>query len=238
MTLLWARTWDALSAVLFPTACVSCPGLIIAADPPLCAACWSRLPLIETACACGTPRPESSGRECGRCRRGLSPLSRGLSLGYYAGPLRDAVLALKYAGRHRAADRLGVRLLAHARCLSILEDADLIVPVPLHPRRFKERGFNQSELLAAALTKTGRGRLSRCLVRIRNTPSQTDLNARQRRRNVRDAFSTLPEPSLAGAVVVLVDDVLTTGATLRECASVLRKSGAREVRSITVARAE
>lgn len=148
------------------------------------------------------------------------------------------MLALKYAGRHRAADRLGARLLARAGCLSILEDADLIVPVPLHPRRFKERGFNQSELLAAALAKPGRGRLSRCLVRIRNTPSQTDLNARQRRRNVRDAFSTISEPSLGGAVVVLVDDVVTTGATLRECASVLRKGGAREVRSITVARAE
>jgi ComF family protein len=165
-------------------------------------------------------------------------ISRGASLGFYGGPLRDCVVALKYQGRHRTAKRLAARLLKNDRCREILEHADLIVGVPLHPDRLRHRGFNQAGLLAAALAGVCPGLVSHCLVRTRNTRSQTDLGARGRRLNVLNAFSVRPDPALRSATVVLVDDVITTGATIRECASTLLDHGAREVRSITVARAE
>jgi ComF family protein len=165
-------------------------------------------------------------------------ISRGASLGYYGGPLRDCVVALKYQGRHRTADRLALRLLKNDRCRELLDSADLIIAVPLHKDRLRHRGFNQAELLAKALAKTGPGSISYSLLRTRNTRSQTDLKARDRRRNVLNAFSIRPDPALRNATVVLVDDVTTTGATLRECAATLLASGAREVRSVTVARAE
>jgi len=165
-------------------------------------------------------------------------ISQGAALGIYAGPLRACVVALKYHGRHKTAERLAIRILESERCRSILETADVLIGVPLHLDRLRDRGFNQAELLAAALARAGRTSLSRGLVRTRNTRSQTDLSALERRRNVRDAFAVKADPSLLNATVVLVDDVTTTGATLRECALTLLAYGAREVRSITVARAE
>jgi ComF family protein len=148
------------------------------------------------------------------------------------------VVALKYQGRHRTATGLAGRLGENEDCRRILKASELIVGVPLHPERERRRGFNQADLLAQALARDFGLRVSRGLRRTRNTRSQTDLSARDRRRNVRNAFAAGGDPALAGAAVTLVDDVTTTGATLRECAATLLAFGAREVRSITVARAE
>ena len=239
MTLFWTRTWDALAGALFPTGCVSCGHLVAAHDPPLCQKCWNQLPLIAGAqCRCGAPLHGAEGEDCGRCRRGRSPVLEGASLGTYAGPLRDCVVALKYRGRHRTAARLSVRILESERCRSILKASDALVAVPLHPDRERGRGFNQAHLLANALAG-GCGRpVWSGLARTRNTRTQTDLSAGERRRNVRDAFAVGADAALKGAAVTLVDDVTTTGATLRECAATLLAHGVREVRSITVARAE
>lgn len=194
--------------------------------------------IAGTQCRCGAPLPGARGEECGRCRRGRSSVLEGASLGIYAGPLRDCVVALKYRGRHKTAARLSVRLLESERCRRILSASDVLVAVPLHPDRENGRGFNQAHLLAIALAR-GCGRpVSGGLTRTRNTRTQTDLSAGERRRNVRDAFAVGAGSGLEGAAVTLIDDVTTTGATLRECASTLLACGAREVRSITVARAE
>lgn len=162
----------------------------------------------------------------------------GASLGAYAGPLRDCVVALKYRGRHRTAARLAVRVLESEPCRRILKASDVIVGVPLHPERERQRGFNQAHLLTSAIARGCGLPVSGGLVRTRNTRSQTDLSGRDRRRNVRDAFAAGSDSALKGAAVTLVDDVTTTGATLRECAAALLAGGALEVRSITVARAE
>lgn len=239
MTLFWTRTWDALAGALFPTGCVSCGELVAAHDPPLCQKCWGRLPLIAgPRCGCGSPLPGSDGEDCGRCRRGRSAVLEGASLGTYAGPLRDCVVALKYRGRHRTAARLSVRLLESEPCRRILKASDVLVGVPLHPDREGRRGFNQAHLLASEIARGCGLPVSRGLARTRNTRSQTDLSRRDRRRNVRDAFAAGSDSALKGAAVTLVDDVTTTGATLRECAATLLDYGALEVRSITVARAE
>ena len=239
MTLFWTRTWDALASALFPTACVTCGELISANDPPLCPECWGRIPLVDgPVCRCGSPRPGFAGEACGRCRRGRSPILEGGVLGIYAGSLRDCVVALKYRRRHRTAARLAHRLREDGRCREILDASDVVVGVPLHPDRAKARGFNQAELLASALAREAALPISHGLIRTRNTPSQTDLSARARRLNVQNAFAVLPGSDLGGVAVVLVDDVMTTGATLRACASTLLAAGTREVRSLAVARAE
>ena len=239
MTLFWTKTWEALASALFPTACVSCQDLIAALDPPLCASCWASLPVFAgPLCPCGSPLPGSPTEKCGRCRRGRSVISRGASLGPYAGALGESVRALKYRRRHRSADRLSERLVATHTCQWVLRGAGVLVPVPLHAKQQAARGFNQAKLLASAVSRRSGVPVSESLVRTRETPSQTRLSARARRNNVRDAFAFVPSQRGPGMVAVLVDDVTTTGATIRECARVLVEAGAREVRSITVARAE
>ena len=242
MSVFWTAAWEALTAVLLPTPCVTCGALVRSSDPPLCAACWRRAAAHIDAPVCGCGSPLATGAlkrdRCGRCRRGLSPFTTGFSLGPFEGPLRDAIVAFKYAGRHRTARGLAARLARHERCASVLANADFIVPVPLHKTRERRRGFNQSRLFAEALGRAAVVPVAALLTRTRDTPSQTDLDARQRRVNVRGAFACADTTRTLGRTIVLVDDVVTTGATLRECARILVAAGAKEIRVVTAARAE
>jgi len=173
---------------------------------------------------------------CGRCRRGRGELDRGASLGPYDGALRVAVHELKYRGRWRVARRLGELLLESPRVRETLVGA-VVVEVPLHPSRLRSRGFNQAGLLADSLAAGAAvPRPGSVLVRRRETPPQTGLSAAHRRRNVEGAFVVRRKASVAGRAVVLVDDVMTTGATLRACARALRLAGATEIRAVTAAR--
>jgi ComF family protein len=174
---------------------------------------------------------------CARCRRVSGVITAGRSAGDYDGALRHIVHAFKYEGRRSLAAPLG-RMMREAAA-DLLRDADCVVPVPLHAWRRLHRGFNQ----AADLARTLDTPVVAALWRLRATPPQTGLSARARRRNVRNAFALSPLLSRAsrsridGGIVVLVDDVRTTGATLEACADVLQGAGAREVRAVTAARA-
>jgi ComF family protein len=151
----------------------------------------------------------------------------------YEGRMKEIVHALKYEHRRTIALRLGA--LMRERCAELLRDADVVVPVPLHPRRQYERGFNQAEDLARHLGLP----VLPLLKRVVHTQSQIELPKEQRRQNVKDAFDFCPVPDsrpLDPGIVVLVDDVATTGATLEACAIVLKRSGVREVRALTAAR--
>jgi ComF family protein len=144
---------------------------------------------------------------------------------------------LKFRGRRRVAERLAEALLAEAAVRRTLHDAQVVVPVPLHPRRRRERGFNQSGLLAQALARpSGLRVVEDALARRQDTPPQTGLSAAGRRANVAHAFVVRRRPAVSGRIVVLVDDVLTTGATARACARALKAAGAAEVRLVTAAR--
>jgi ComF family protein len=147
--------------------------------------------------------------------------------------MKEIIHALKYERRRSIAPRLGGLMRECGR--SLLHDAEVVVPVPLHPRREYERGFNQAEELARHLVVP----LARLLTRTRHTHSQIELPKDQRRQNVKDAFAFTPDPrSLIPVprVVVLVDDVSTTGSTLEACAAVLKRAGVKEVRGLTAAR--
>jgi len=151
----------------------------------------------------------------------------------YEGRMKEIIHALKYERRRSVAPPLGE--LMRATGARVLEDADLVVPVPLHPRREYQRGFNQAEDLASHLDVP----VARLLARVKHTRSQIELPKDQRRENVKHAFAFTPDPRSPipdPCIVVLVDDVATTGATLDACAAVLKRSGVKEVRALTAAR--
>jgi ComF family protein len=235
------RLVEPVLAVVFPSACPAC-GRALAAPRrgPLCEPCWASLPRPARGPACGCGWPLPSGREgpCGRCRRGRQPFAAGASLGPYEGPLRVVVQQLKYHGRRRAAARLAGLLVDDAAARPLVATSDLVVPVPLHPRRLRERGYNQSALVGRELARlAGVGWCEGALVRRRDTPPQAGRSAAERRRNVEGAFVVRRRSAIDGRVVALVDDVVTTGATARACARALASAGASEVRLLTLARA-
>ena len=224
-------------AVVFPQTCPACHRpLDRPTRGPLCGACWLSLPRHpRPACACGGPASPTGA--CGRCRRGLSAIAGGTSLGPYEGALRTAIHELKYGGQRRVAARLAEAALQDASVRALVEPHAVLVPVPLHPRRRRERGFNQSELLARELARrTGAVVAPAALVRRADTAPQTGLSASARRANVKGAFAVRQRARIAGRSIVLIDDVFTTGATAQACARALREAGAADVRLLTMAR--
>ena len=180
---------------------------------------------------------------CGLCRRLEQPFARAAAYGSYETGLRELIHMLKYQQVRPAASVLG-RMLAEvvANLQPGWGDAYLlVVPVPLFPAKLRQRGFNQAELIARAALKlsSSRERYALCgavLERARDTQSQTGLTPHQRRANLRGAFRVKDPDMISGREVLLVDDVLTTGATASECARVLRRAGAARVWVATVAR--
>lgn len=166
-----------------------------------------------------------------RSDRGSEPLAFAL----FGGAMAVAIRRLKYEGRSDLAYPLGELL--RALCREVEVEADVVVPVPLHPRRLVERGFNQAALLARAVARETGARLEpRVLVRVVDTPRQAELRREERLHNVAQAFAILKPSSVAGRRVLLVDDVSTTGATLEACRRALASARPASTRGIVLAR--
>lgn len=226
---------DALE-VIYPRVCLHCHGLVADGSEfqHLCPKCARQLVLVRPPhCGtCGYPffgrMEENAG--CVHCAE-LRPVFReGRTAALLQGPLRDLVHALKYEkGLHVLGDLTRI-LKANAHLRGFLEGA-VLVPVPLHPRKRRERGYNQAELVAGCFASAVRGAVvDPVLRRLLDTPSQTRLDRSARAANLKNAFALARRARVEGAArYVLVDDVFTTGATLNACASVLRRAGLNHV---------
>ncbi len=194
----------------------------------------------EYFCAsCGTPflnsRPLDEQGLCGLCRRGLTGFDAAYCFGSYEGVLRKLIHLYKYSGIHTLSRPLGSRL---ALALPFGRSFDAVVPVPLHWRRRWRRGFNQSELLGRELARRLSVPLESALSRTRATGAQAGLSNAGRRDNVSGAFRIRNQAAIYQKRVLLVDDVLTTGATAAACARILKRHGASQVAVITLARVD
>jgi len=246
---------DSLFSVVFPTRCSLCSGEV--ASPSglgVCRDCWSKVePWEGIACErCGLPIASDRAADaaqvlCGPCRTGPSAFDLARVFGIYRGNLRRLILQLKFRRRERLGRRLGALLGRAWGKLGGFDDGGppLMVPVPLFRSRERERGFNQARLLAEGLRhhlekSPGRKKIridAGLLVRTRATLPQAGLKFQARKENVRGAFAVVKTEALEGRQIVLVDDVMTTGATLSACASALKKGGAGRVLALAMARA-
>ena len=234
--------------LVFPALCPLCQ-TTLGADrrDPLCGACWRAITRLgRPRChVCGAAPPLTAALDeasepalpappCAACAADPPPYHYARSAAIFEGALREALHAFKFSGKRALARPLGD--LAAEHCAATLAEAiEAVVPVPLARERERERGFNQAELLARRVAwQLGLPARPRWLRRVRPTRPQSDLAASERRANVRGAFQA--SPGVSGRHVLVVDDVLTTGATLGECARALRDGGARRVGVLTVAR--
>jgi ComF family protein len=191
--------------------------------------------------SCGLPFDNfdnDSGHLCGTCIRQTPPYNCARSFGYYSGELSGLIQGLKFHNRRNLVEFL-VSLLADAFFETwVRDDFDLIVPVPLHKKRKRRRGYNQSALLAQSLALRLAIPQTRALERIRATPPQVGLSDSQRIKNVRNAFRAENPQQLKEKRILLIDDVMTTGATAASATKALLDGGAAKVSVLTVARAD
>jgi ComF family protein len=231
-----------LAQLLWPARCAGCDGVV----PPLDAFCEdcaaAMLPLPPGCPTCG--ESGAPGVACARCRASPPPIDRTHGAFTYGGPAREALLRLKHGHRTDLARPLG-GLLAVSLHAAVEDGCDFLLPVPLHPRRLRSRGFNQALLLLrsarAALVRNGPAPpiLVDALRRLVDTPALGHLAPDERRATVSGAFAVHPpfHGRLEGRRVVLVDDVMTSGATVMACALALRAAGASGVKVAVLARA-
>jgi len=232
-----------LADMLFPAQCPTCGAALIGGGGDLfCSNCLSsvRFTTSPQCTSCGVPFATTQGADhlCEECILSTPPFSVARSLGVYEGALLDAIHLFKYHEKISVGEALG-RMMAQAPYDSLaIEDYSLIIPVPLHPKRLRERGFNQSLVLARQVSKRFSVPLDfSVLRRTIHTESQVTLSGRKRRTNVRGAFEVVDRGRVEDKRIVLIDDVYTTGSTAAECSKVLMKSGAKEVAVLTLARA-
>jgi ComF family protein len=241
---LWQKAGRVVLDAVLPPLCLRCAE-IVATPGTLCAACWQGFSFIAPPyCArCADPfaTDPGAGALCARCVSRPPRYRQARAALVYDEESRRLVLPFKHGDRTEMARACGAWM-ARAGA-ELLADADIVAPVPLHWRRLFARRYNQAQLLARVVVRQAenraRLRLAPDLLRRRRwTGSQSGLRAEERRGNVRAAFDIHPRwlPEVAGKAVVLVDDVLTTGATVEACTRVLQRGGARHVDVLTLAR--
>jgi ComF family protein len=245
-TTLTSELYDAALALVYPQACAVCGRSVDSRhDGVACAECWNTTHLLgeeQTRCwKCGLVTEAAVSKEkrarvrCGQCEEHAFTAAR--ACGSYQGALRASIVELKR--EPRVAARLG-RLMFAVQRREPLNSANLIIPVPLHPDRERERGFNQAALLARELARLSHLPLNEnCIIRrVHTERHRTGMDSRARRESVAGVFTVRHPEAIAGQSVLLIDDVFTTGATVSECAAVLKDAGAEEVFVLTLARPE
>ncbi len=234
--------FEHLLAIVYPLDCFICGERIDRKEyNPLCSGCFGKIKKIYPPfCAkCGTPLSAelTPVNICAECRRKRYFFDQAWASTSYEGVMRSCIHSLKY-GRHIAlGDLLSRILIDFARRYMDMNRFDCIIPVPLHSAKLREREFNQSRLLAQPLADSfNKKMLLRGLVRVKYTLPQSELTSSEREENVRGVFSVNDPQSVKGKNILIIDDVFTTGATLNECALVLKENGAGRIEVLTLAR--
>ena len=232
---------EGLLDVLFPPTCVHCGEAVDSESPlrTLCLACSRTVHLIRPpACSvCGHPfyGPEDDERVCPHCEGLVPAFDQGRSLVLFRGAARSLMLELKYRRGLPVLRDFASLLKQHAELCEWMRGASL-VPVPMHPLKRRERGYNQTELIAEAFVRALGGELVQrpLLQRIRYSKSQTSFDRRARRTNLANTFEVVPQAKIAPQErILLLDDVFTTGSTLNRCAQALRNAGAQRIDVLT-----
>ena len=217
--------------LLLPHRCTACAAPVASVRRPFCELCWQSVLLVDRACArCGLP---GGAGLCPTCRQHPPLYSVARSAVEYGGQVALAIGQIKYGGRSYLCRPLATLL---RPLLPELLPLEMVIPVPLHPRRLRQRGYNQAAVLARELVR--QKKLDVChgaLERHLDTGSQASLGRTLRLQNLRGAFTAHKE-RVSGARVLLVDDVMTTGATAAACTEALLEAGTREVKVLTLAR--
>lgn len=229
--------------IFFPSFCELCSSLLeFPRERVICHSCWKSIRTSHPSyCICCGRFFEALEEPhlCQDCLQKRPPFSHHRSCGKYKGKLKDIILLYKY--RHfqvlgKDLARFVYRALGREE--EIWWKVDTVIPVPLHPKRKKERGFNQAQIIAKELARIKGIELGDgLLVKTKNVPPQTSLRIEERVENVSGAFGVVDGEKIRGKGVLLVDDVYTTGSTIRECSSVLRNAGVEEVKALTIAQA-
>lgn len=242
MLSIFRPVFDALVSLAFPRMCDLCENQVDSlADGVTCSECWEKLWNLDRLARCprchypllgDCPSSTNSCRQCQEMRLDLLRFA-----GSYEGALRSNLLLLKV--RPHLCRRMKELTLSKLKRERELLSADLLIPVPLHPLRLRERGYNQAEVIAKFIARTFDLQLERhFLVRVKHTdPHRAGMDSQERSRSVSGAFAVTDRERIKDKTILLVDDIYTTGATLNECARELKEAGARAVYGFTVARA-
>ncbi|MBI4633501.1 MAG: ComF family protein [Deltaproteobacteria bacterium] len=237
------RIFTALAEVIFPTGCMTCGTVLdYQAIPVFCADCFSKIKFIRSplCSCCGMPFEATAGSDhlCGDCIDAVPVFTVARSAGHYESVLLDAIHLFKYRGKTAVGKSLGKLMAEFSYPGFSIADYSLIIPVPLHVKRLRERGFNQSLILAREIARSFSMPLDfMTLKKHVHTDPQVSLGKKERGKNVRGAFMVKRGDRIHDEKIILVDDVYTTGSTLKECARVLKNHGARQVAALTLARA-
>jgi ComF family protein len=234
------RFFKALLDLLLPSFCLACEKpLGPAPDLLFCPDCLEKIHCIQSPLCpcCGRVYRKAAGGDhhCGACLAKPRHFNLARALFLYEEPMKEVIHRFKYQGKTTCLPSVA-RFARNLPQVAEMEGADWIVPVPLHPSRLRERGFNQALLLARAFFPKDRRVAPDLLIRSRPTEPQTSFNGAARRTNLKNAFAVTTPQHISGKKILLIDDVFTTGTTVNECARVLKKAGASEVLVLTLAR--
>jgi ComF family protein len=226
----------------FPGQCACC-GQTFDTGAMFCTDCESEMETLTSAPSCRRCAMPSvtPGAPCPHCQgKGLSPFDRVIGLGVFQNPIKNAIHHAKYSHRWYVAETLAERLFERPDVQHLLQSSDCLVPVPLYRRKQIDRGYNQSEVIAQRIAALAKHKpVIRAAVRVRNTQSQTIAHSRAARvENVKDAFELTKPRAIAGKRVVVIDDVMTTGATIVSLARTLKAARPAQLSALVLAVAD
>jgi ComF family protein len=220
--------------IFFPEPCPVCKNpSTYHKTAPICPDCWQTItPYKGPICQkCGKPLVADSSITCSDCLKDAPSFNWARSFGLYEGVLKEAVNLMKYYSVKRLSKPLSEIMLGMK-----IPQADAIIPVPLHKKKLRSREFNQSSSFARHISKSnGIPVILNALVKIKETVPQVGLNARERKKNIKNSFGLTNRELIQGKDIILVDDVFTTGATVRECSRLLKKQGAGDIYVVLLA---